>query len=94
MTIYKLQRSIVVTLGDGGLQAAGRLRSVRRALGTEGEGEMGKEAIIFFDKLGFGWVVESAVVNNIRLGAMEDEDIPSRSLIKIIENILSEKQVL
>lgn len=94
MTIYKLQRSIVVTLGGGGLQAAGRLRAVRRALATEGEGEMGKEAIIFFDKLGFGWVVESAVVNNIRLGAMEDEDIPSRSLIKIIENILSEKQVL
>ena len=55
---------------------------------------MGKEAIIFFDKLGFGWVVESAVVKNLRLGAMEDEDIPSRSLIKIIENILSEKQVL
>jgi len=55
---------------------------------------MGKEAIIFFDKLGFGWVVDSAIVKNIRLGVLEDEDIPSRSLIKIIENILSEKQVL
>jgi hypothetical protein len=55
---------------------------------------MGKEAIIFFDKLGFGWVIDSGVVKNIRLGVLEDEDIPSRSLIRIIENILSEKQVL
>jgi hypothetical protein len=55
---------------------------------------MGKVAIIFFDKLGFGWVVDSAIVKNIRLGVLEDEDISSRSLIKIIENILSEKQVL
>jgi len=76
------------------LQTAGRLRAVGRALPTEGEGDMGKEAIIFFDKLGFGWVVDSAIVNNLRLGVLEEEDIPSRSLIKIIENILSEKQVL
>jgi len=61
-----------------------------RALRTEGEGEMGKEAIIFFDKLGFGWVIDSSIVQSIRLGILEDEDIPSRSLIKIIENILSE----
>jgi hypothetical protein len=89
-----LQRSIVLTSGDGRLQTAGRSRAVRRALRTEVEGEMGKEAIIFFDKLGFGWVIDSAVVKNIRLGFLEDEDIPSRSLIRIIENILSEKQVL
>jgi hypothetical protein len=94
MTIYMLQRSIVLTSGDGRLQTAGRLRAVRRTLRTEVEGEMGKEAIIFFDKLGFGWVIDSAVVKNIRLGVLEDEDIPSRSLIRIIENILAEKQVL
>jgi hypothetical protein len=94
MTIYKLQRSIVLTSGDGGLQTAERIRAVRWALRTEGEGKMGKEAIIFFDKMGFGWVIDSTVVKNIRLGVLEDEDIPSRSLIKIIENILSEKQVL
>jgi hypothetical protein len=80
--------------GDGRSQTAGRIRAVRRALWTEGEGEMGKAAIIFFDKLGFGWVIDSAIVKDIRLGVLEDEDIPSRSLIKIIENILSEKQVL
>jgi hypothetical protein len=64
-----------------------------RALRTEGEGEMGKEAIIFFDKLGFGWVIDSSIVKSIRLGVLEDEDIPSRSLIKIIENILSENML-
>jgi len=94
MTIYKLQRSIVLTLGDGRFQTAGRFRAVRWKLRTEVEGEMGKEAIIFFDKLGFGWVIDNAILKNIRLGVLEDEDIPSRSLIKIIENILSEKQVL
>ena len=94
MTIYKLQRSIVLTSGDGRSQTAGRLRAVRQRLRTEVEGEMGKEAIIFLDKLGFGWVIDSGVVKNIRLGVLEDEDIPSRSLIRIIENILSEKQVL
>jgi hypothetical protein len=94
MTIYKLQCSVVLTSGDGRLQTAGRLRAVRRTLRTEVEGEMEKEAIIFFDKLGFGWVIDSAVVKNIRLGVLEDEDIPSRSLIRIIENILAEKQVL
>jgi hypothetical protein len=94
MTIYKLQRSIVLTLGDGRLQTAARLRAVRWKLRTEVEGKMGKEAIIFFDKLGFGWVIDNAILKNIRLGVLEDEDIPSRSLIKIIENILSEKQVL
>jgi hypothetical protein len=72
----------------------GRLRANRRALRTEAERDMGKEAIIFFDKLGFGWVIDGAIVKNIRLGVLEDEDIPSRSLIRIIENILSEKQVL
>jgi hypothetical protein len=94
MTIYKLQHSIGLTSGDGRLQTAERIRAVRWALRTEGEGEMGKETIIFFDKMGFGWVMDSAVVKNIRLGVLEDEEIPSRSLIKIIENILSEKQVL
>jgi hypothetical protein len=55
---------------------------------------MGKEAIIFFDKLGFGWVVDHSIVKNIKWGALEEDELPGRSLIKIIENILSEKQVL
>ena len=55
---------------------------------------MGKGAIIFFDKLGFGWVVDHSIVQNIKWGALEEDELPGRSLIKIIENILSEKQVL
>jgi hypothetical protein len=57
-------------------------------------GDMGKEAIIFFDKLGFGWVVDTSIVKSIKWGVLEEDEMPGRSLIKIIENILSEKQVL
>lgn len=55
---------------------------------------MGKDVIIFFDKLGFGWVVDRAMLSSIKLGVLEEEEMPGRSLIKIIENILSEKQIL
>ncbi len=57
-------------------------------------GDMGKEAIIFFDKLGFGWVVDNSIAKNIKWGSLEEDELPGRSLIKIIENILSEKQIL
>lgn len=52
---------------------------------------MGKEAIIFFDKLGFGWVVDNLVLTDVKLGILKDDELTSRSLIKIIENILAEK---
>jgi len=51
---------------------------------------MGKESIIFFDKLGFGWVVDSSVLKDVKLGILE-EDSPERSLIQVIETLLSEK---
>jgi hypothetical protein len=54
---------------------------------------MGKEAIVFFDKLGFGWVVDSKVLQDVKLGILIEEDLPSRSLIQMIENILSEKHI-
>lgn len=54
---------------------------------------MGKEAIVFFDKLGFGWVVDSTVLQDVKLGILIAEDLPSRSLIQMIENILSEKHI-
>ncbi len=54
---------------------------------------MGKEAIVFFDKLGFGWVVDSTVLKNVQLSILTEEDLPSRSLIQMIENILSEKHI-
>lgn len=52
---------------------------------------MGKESIIFFDKLGFGWVVDGAVLKDIKLGILAEEESPERSLIQIIETLLSEK---
>jgi len=54
---------------------------------------MGKEAIVFFDKLGFGWVVDSTVLKDVKLSILIEEDLPSRSLIQMIENILSEKHI-
>ncbi len=57
-------------------------------------GSTAKEAIVFFDKLGFGWVVDGLLLKHIKLGLWQEEDISSRSLIKIIENILSEKAMM
>ena len=54
---------------------------------------MGKEAIIFFDKLGFGWVVDRSVLKDVKLSIFIDEDLPSQSLIQMIENILSEEHI-
>lgn len=55
---------------------------------------MGKEAIVFFDTLGFGWVFDRAVFQQVRFGPLPDDDLSNRSLIKIIENILAEKPTL
>lgn len=52
---------------------------------------MGNEAIIFFDKLGFGWVFDRTALMEARFGSLPDEELSNRSLIKIIENILAEK---
>jgi hypothetical protein len=55
---------------------------------------MGKGAIIFFDKLGFGWVVDGAILKDVKLSIFREEELPSRSLIQMIENILSEKPIV
>jgi hypothetical protein len=55
---------------------------------------MGKGTIIFFDKLGFGWVVDSTVLKDVRLGIFKEEEMPSRSLMQMIEVILSEKPIM
>jgi hypothetical protein len=51
------------------------------------------EAIIFFDKLGFGWAVDRRVLKHVKLSVLTEEDLPSRSLIEMIENILSDKPI-
>jgi len=53
-----------------------------------------EEAIIFLDKLGFGWVIDRRVLKHIKLSVLAEDDLPNRSLIEMIENILSEKPVM
>ena len=50
--------------------------------------EMDKEAIIFFDKLGFGWVLDNAMVKELKLSRFQEDRIVNTSLMRILENIL------
>jgi hypothetical protein len=53
-----------------------------------------EEAILFFDKLGFGWVIDRKALKHVNISVLAEEDLPGRSLIEMIENILSEKPVV
>ena len=55
----------------------------------------GNEVIVFFDQLGFGWVVDGRLLKDIHRGILEEEEAPAnRSLLRMIENLLVEKPVL
>jgi hypothetical protein len=47
-----------------------------------------KETIIFFDKLGFGWVLDQRMIKEMKLRNLKEESTFNKSLIKIIENLL------
>ena len=49
---------------------------------------MGKETIIFFDKLGFGWVLDNITAKEMKLNYLDEANTVNKSLIKIIENLL------
>ena len=49
---------------------------------------MGRDAIIFFDKLGFGWVLDTSMLKEMKLNQLEDDRIVNTSLMRILENIL------
>jgi len=49
---------------------------------------MQKETIIYFEHLGFGWVLDYSMLKQIKLIKLRDESITDTSLIKIIENML------
>jgi len=49
---------------------------------------MGKETIIFFDKLGFGWVLDNITAKEMKLNYLAEANTVNKSLIKIIENLL------
>ena len=50
--------------------------------------EMKKETIIYFEQLGFGWVLDHMILKEINFTKLQDECITDTSLIKIIENML------
>jgi hypothetical protein len=54
---------------------------------------MGKETIIFFENLGFGWVFDHTNLAQMSLDNLSDEIVINNSLMKIIENILSDNQI-
>ena len=55
---------------------------------SEANWEMEKETIIFFDKLGFGWVLDNVMIKEMKLNHFKDDCTYNKSLIKILENLL------
>ena len=55
---------------------------------TEADWAMSKETIIFFDKLGFGWVLDNITAKEMKLNYLDEANTVNKSLIKIIENLL------
>ncbi|MGB9436404.1 MAG: hypothetical protein WCB15_00555 [Desulfobacterales bacterium] len=55
---------------------------------TEANRAISKETIIFFDKLGFGWVLDNLTAKELKLSYLNEENTVNKSLIKIIENLL------
>ena len=53
---------------------------------------MGKETIIFFENLGFGWVFDHSNLAQMDMSNLGDEIVVNSSLMKIIENILLDNQ--
>ncbi len=49
-----------------------------------------KETIIYFEQLGFGWVLDYKMLKEIKLKRMKNELVTDTSLMKIIENMLIE----
>ena len=54
---------------------------------TEVNSDMNRETIIFFDNLGFGWVLDNMMVKEMKLNQFKDDCTVNKSLIKILENL-------
>ena len=103
MTIYNLTENYNLYLRDS---VATRRERLASEIQSEGYGHSGKEiallredvretcqekeTIIYFDKLGFGWVLDPMVLKDVSSGIFGDDEISNKSLMKIIENILAE----
>ena len=60
---------------------------------TEGNWEMEKETIIFFDKLGFGWVVDTMMIKEMKLNHFKENYTINNSLMRILENIFNNPSI-
>lgn len=66
--------------------------SKQRRLKTKDNRMMEKETIIFFENLGFGWVLDNIKLAQMDLSNFSEEIVINNSLMKIIENILLDNQ--
>jgi hypothetical protein len=57
-------------------------------LQTEDTREISGETIVYFDKLGFGWVLNHMDVDQFKQSLFVEGDISNQSLIRMIENLL------
>ena len=55
---------------------------------TEANREIERETIIFFDKLGFGWVLDNMTAKEMNFCQPKEGNTFNSSLIQIIENLL------
>jgi len=54
---------------------------------TEVKWDMQRETIIFFDNLGFGWVLDNMMIKEMKLNQFKDDCSGNKSLMKILENL-------
>ena len=67
-----------------------KMNSKREArLSTEVNRLMERETIIFFDNLGFGWVLDKTMVKEMKLRHLKDNCSTDNSLMRILENLFS-----
>lgn len=54
---------------------------------------MPKETIIFFDNLGFGWVIDNMMVKEMKLSQIQDDCTVNKSLINILQNLFDNPNI-
>jgi hypothetical protein len=60
---------------------------------SEADRKMEKETIIFFDKLGFGWVVDNMMIKEMKLNHFKENYTINNSLMRILENIFNNPSI-
>ena len=60
---------------------------------TEINWDMPKETIIFFDNLGFGWVIDNMMVKEMKLSQIQDDCTVNKSLINILQNLFDNPNI-